>query len=80
MFGAIGIIASSPSTPVVAAANGKVPLYDVPVIPTLPRLDEKQFMAADIVYGLELGKVSDRRLILNKDFYKSTKEIINVMA
>src|SRR5687768_6695514 len=30
------MIASRPSTPVVAAATGSVPLYDVPVIPTLP--------------------------------------------
>src|SRR5690625_3501804 len=30
------MIASSPSTPVVATAWGSVPLYDVPVIPTLP--------------------------------------------
>src|SRR5687767_9399720 len=30
------MIASSPATPVVAAASGRVPLYDVPVIPTLP--------------------------------------------
>ena len=30
------MIASKPSTPVVAAAKHKVPLYDVPVIPTLP--------------------------------------------
>src|SRR5262245_44263063 len=30
------MIASRPSTPVVAAASGSVPLYDVPVIPTLP--------------------------------------------
>ena len=36
MFGATGIIASRPLTPVVAAATGIVPLYDVPVIPTLP--------------------------------------------
>src|SRR5215218_8715777 len=28
--------ASSPWTPVTAAASGMVPLYDVPVIPTLP--------------------------------------------
>src|SRR5262245_53306417 len=30
------MIASSPCTPVTAAASGIVPLYDVPVIPTLP--------------------------------------------
>ena len=36
MFGAIGMIASRPSTPVVAAEIGSVPLYDVPVMPTLP--------------------------------------------
>ena len=30
------MIASSPFTPVVAAATGIVPLYDVPVMPTLP--------------------------------------------
>ena len=30
------MIASSPSTPVVAHAIGNVPLYDVPVMPTLP--------------------------------------------
>ncbi len=30
------MMASSPSTPVVAAAKGMVPLYDVPIIPTLP--------------------------------------------
>ena len=30
------MIASSPSTPVTAAASGIVPLYDVPVMPTLP--------------------------------------------
>src|SRR5512141_2992084 len=30
------MIASSPCTPVVAAATGIVPLYDVPVMPTLP--------------------------------------------
>ena len=30
------MIASRPSTPVVAAAKHKVPLYDVPIIPTLP--------------------------------------------
>ncbi len=30
------MIASSPFTPVVAAATGSVPLYDVPVMPTLP--------------------------------------------
>jgi hypothetical protein len=36
LFGAIGMIASSPSTPVDAAATGSVPLYDVPVMPTFP--------------------------------------------
>src|ERR1700754_4647896 len=30
------MITSRPSTPVVAAARGSVPLYDVPVMPTLP--------------------------------------------
>src|SRR5690606_17394782 len=30
------MMASRPSTPVVAAASGSVPLYDVPVMPTLP--------------------------------------------
>ena len=30
------MIASRPSTPVAAAASGIVPLYDVPVMPTLP--------------------------------------------
>jgi hypothetical protein len=30
------MIAARPSTPVVAAARGRVPLYEVPVIPTLP--------------------------------------------
>src|SRR5258708_6972469 len=30
------MIASSPSTPVNAQASGSVPLYEVPVIPTLP--------------------------------------------
>src|SRR5512135_493535 len=30
------MMASSPWTPVVAAATGIVPLYEVPVIPTLP--------------------------------------------
>src|SRR5262245_36248255 len=30
------MIASRPLTPVVAAATGSVPSYDVPVIPTLP--------------------------------------------
>src|SRR5262245_60584605 len=30
------MIASSPSTPVLAAASGRVPSYDVPVIPTFP--------------------------------------------
>src|SRR5215203_3676070 len=34
----MGMIASRPSTPVVAAASGSVPLYDVPVMPTLPVL------------------------------------------
>ncbi len=32
------MMASRPSTPVVAAATGIVPLYDVPVIPTFPVL------------------------------------------
>jgi hypothetical protein len=32
----MGTIASSPSTPVVATPIGSVPLYDVPIIPTLP--------------------------------------------
>src|SRR5687767_7976023 len=32
----MGMIASSPATPVVAAATGMVPLYDVPIMPTLP--------------------------------------------
>ncbi len=32
----IGTIASRPSTPVEATAIGSVPLYDVPIIPTLP--------------------------------------------
>ena len=35
-------MASSPFTPVVAAATGSVPLYEVPVIPTLP-VDQKAF-------------------------------------
>ena len=30
------MIASRPSTPVVAAARGSVPLKDVPIIPTFP--------------------------------------------
>jgi hypothetical protein len=30
------MIASRPATPVVAAATGIVPLYEVPVIPTMP--------------------------------------------
>src|SRR6478672_2426122 len=30
------MMASSPATPVTAAATGIVPLYDVPVMPTLP--------------------------------------------
>jgi hypothetical protein len=33
---AIGTIAARPSTPVVAAAIGIVPLYDVPIIAVLP--------------------------------------------
>src|SRR5919109_1284684 len=32
----MGTIASSPSTPVVATPIGSVPLYEVPIIPTLP--------------------------------------------
>src|SRR5690625_5185656 len=32
----MGMIAFRPSTPVVAAARGSVPLYEVPVIPTFP--------------------------------------------
>src|SRR4051812_19420641 len=36
------MIASSPFTPVVAAASGSVPLYEVPVMPTLP-VDQSAF-------------------------------------
>ena len=36
MFGDTGTTTSSPVTPVVAAASGSVPSYDVPIIPTLP--------------------------------------------
>src|ERR671918_2284520 len=32
----MGTIASRPSTPVVATPMGSVPLYEVPIIPTLP--------------------------------------------
>lgn len=54
--------------------------YDVPVLPTLPRFDDKQFIGADVVYMLDLGKFDDRRMLLNDDFHKSTKELIPFWA
>jgi hypothetical protein len=36
VFAETGMTTSSPATPVVAAASGSVPSYDVPIIPTLP--------------------------------------------
>src|SRR5512134_3655495 len=39
------MMASRPCTPVVAAATGSVPLYDVPVMPTLP-VDQVAFTSS----------------------------------
>jgi len=36
VFGETGTTTSRPLTPVVAAASGNVPSYDVPIMPTLP--------------------------------------------
>src|SRR5678816_686081 len=42
------MIASSPLTPVTAAATGSVPLYDVPIMPTLP-VDQAALTSVDPV-------------------------------
>src|SRR5690625_843711 len=49
------MIASSPSTPVVATAWGSVPLYDVTVIPTL-----QGFQSGDGTYSSEFWPAYDR--------------------
>lgn len=54
--------------------------FDVPVLPTLPKLDEKQFIGADIVHLLGLGRFSDGRMLLDNDFYKTSKELIPFWA
>src|SRR5690625_5377524 len=50
----MGMIAFRPSTPVVAAARGSVPLYEVPVIPTFPFVQNASTVSSPsgVVYPL----------------------------
>src|ERR687891_492118 len=44
----MGTMASRPSTPVVATPIGSVPLYDVPIMPTLPVVQSAKTCSEDV--------------------------------
>jgi len=51
-------------------------LFDLPVLPSLPKLNENQFMGRDIIHQLGIGECTkDFRLNLNQDFLKCTEDL-----
>jgi hypothetical protein len=52
--------------------------FDLPVLFSLPNLDNKQFMGKDIVYQLEIGDyTAEHKIQLNDDFQDSSKSLFS---
>lgn len=48
--------------------------FDLPVLFSLPNLDDKQFMGKDIVFQLDIGDYTDQHKILLKDDFQSSSQ------